>query len=104
MLGTIYNAIFAQPILNLLVGFYKLFLAVNLPGAFGWSIILLTVVIRALLQPFFHKQMETAHKMQELKPHLDRLSKKHGKDRAALQKEQMKLYQEAGINPAQGCL
>ena len=48
--------------------------------------------------------METAKKMQDLKPHLDRLSKKHGKDKKKLQEEQMRLYQQAGINPASGCL
>lgn len=48
--------------------------------------------------------METAKKMQDLKPHLDKLSKKHGTDRQKLQQAQLRLYQEAGINPASGCL
>lgn len=42
--------------------------------------------------------------MHDLKPHLDKLSEKHKKDRKKLQQEQMKLYQEAGINPLSGCL
>lgn len=100
----IYHVIFEQPIINLLVAFTKIFEGIHLPGAFGWAIIALTVLIRFLLQPFFHKQMEASHKMTALKPQLDNLAKKHGKDKARLQKEQLKLYQEAGINPAQGCL
>jgi YidC/Oxa1 family membrane protein insertase len=73
----IFDPFFAHPILNLLVIFYKLFLFVHLPGAFGFAIIALTIAIRLLFQPFFQKQIETAKKMQELKPHLDNLSSKH---------------------------
>jgi YidC/Oxa1 family membrane protein insertase len=100
----IFNTIFVIPILNLLVVFYKLFLLIKLPGAFGLAIIALTIFIRLLFQPFFKKQIETAKKMQELKPHLDKLSEKHKDDKKQLQAEQLKLYQQAGINPASGCL
>ena len=99
-----FNTIFVIPILNLLVAFYKLFLLIKLPGAFGFSIIALTAFVRLLFQPFFKKQLETAKKMQELKPHLDRLNQKHKNDQKTLQQEQLKLYQQAGINPASGCL
>jgi len=100
----IFDPFFANPILNLLVVFYKLFLFVKLPGAFGFAIIALTVAVRLLFQPFFQKQIETAKKMQELKPHLDNLSAKHKNDQKQLQAEQLKLYQQHGINPTSGCL
>ena len=100
----LFNTVFVIPILNLLVSFYKLFLLIKLPGAFGFAIIALTVAIRMLFQPFFQKQIETAKKMQDLKPHLDNLSVKHKNDQKQLQAEQLKLYQEHGINPASGCL
>ncbi len=101
---TFFNTAFVFPTLNLLVLFYQLFLFIRLPAAFGFAIITLTVFIRVILNPFFHKQMHTAKKMQELKPHLDKLSAQHKKDPKKLQQEQMKLYQEAGINPLSGCL
>lgn len=100
----IFNSIFVIPILNLLIGFYKVFTMIRLPGDFGFSIIALTVFVRVILHPFFKNQMETAKKMQDLKPHLDRIQDKHKKDPKKLQEEQMRLYQEAGINPASGCL
>ncbi len=93
-----------QPILNALVAFIKVFEFVGLPFAFGFSIVAITVVVRLILHPFFKQQMHTTRKMQELKPHLDKLSKKHKNDAKRLQQEQMRLYQEAGINPAMGCL
>ncbi len=104
MMGNIFFTVFQQPIVNLLVFFYHIFLAIHLPGAFGFAIIALTVLIRLLLHPFFKRQIETAKKMQDMKPHLDALQKKHKGDAKKLQAEQLRLYQEAGINPASGCL
>jgi YidC/Oxa1 family membrane protein insertase len=103
-IGQLFEVILVAPILNFLVAFYKVFLLIHLPGAFGFAIIALVVLIRALVQPFFRKQLETAKKMQELRPHLDRLNKKHKDDPKQLQAAQLKLYQEMGINPAAGCL
>jgi len=100
----LYDVIFAQPIVNLLVIFYQVFGFLKIPGAFGFSIISLTIFIRLILHPFFHQQMQTAKKMQDLKPHLDRLTAKHKGDPKMLQQEQLKLYKQAGINPASGCL
>ncbi len=99
-----FNTVFVFPILNILVFLYKIFLFIKLPGAFGFAIIGLTVLIRFLLHPFFKQQIETGKKIQELKPHLDKLAKKHKNDKQRLQQEQLKLYQQAGINPASGCL
>ena len=96
--------VFVQPILNLLVALYKLFLTLGVPGAFGLAIVALTAGVRLILHPFFKQQMHTAKKMQELKPHLDELNKKHKEDPKMLQQEQLRLYQEAGVNPAAGCL
>ncbi len=99
-----FNTYFVIPILNVLVVLYKAFLFVKLPGAFGFAIIGLTVLVRLVLHPFFKQQLEMTKKMQDMKPHLDRLSYKHKDDKNRLQQEQMKLYKEAGVNPASGCL
>lgn len=103
-IGAIFTTLFINPTLNVLVGFYQVFTQVGLPGAFGFSIIGITLAIRLLMHPFFSKQMHTARKMKELKPKLDELNKKHKNDKQRLQKEQLSLYQQEGINPASGCL
>ncbi len=95
---------FVFPILNVLMLFYKLFLSLHLPGAFGFSLIALTVAVRLLVHPFFRQQLESSKKMADLKPHLDRLNLKHKNNPKKLQEEQLKLYQQAGINPAGSCL
>jgi YidC/Oxa1 family membrane protein insertase len=103
-IGAIFTTLFINPTLNVLVGFYQAFTQVGLPGAFGFSIIGITLTIRLIMHPFFSKQMHTARKMKELKPRLDELNTKHKNDKARLQKEQLSLYQQEGINPASGCL
>ena len=66
-ISAVFNTVFFNPLLNLLVGFYKLFMLAKVPGAFGFSIIALTVFIRLILHPFFKQQIHTAKKMQEIK-------------------------------------
>ena len=48
--------------------------------------------------------LKTAKKMQDLKPHLDKLKEKHGSDKQKLAQAQMDLYKEHGVNPMAGCL
>lgn len=101
---SLFNTILIFPFINIILFFYQIFLFLRIPFAFGFSIISLTVLIRLLLHPFFHKQTLMAKKMAEIKPHLDRLAKKHKDDKKKLQEEQLKLYKEMGINPASGCI
>lgn len=69
----------------------------------GFAIILLTLIIRGILVPVTIPSLKSAKKLQELKPHLDRLKEKH-KDKKKLQLAQLELYKQHGINPASGCL
>src|SRR3989344_6905356 len=101
---TIFNQLLIWPFINLLMVFYKFFEIARVPGAFGLAIIALTLTIRGALQPLTKKQMESARKMQMIKPHIDELNKKHKDDKKKLQEEHMKLYKQHGINPAAGCL
>ncbi|MBI4038662.1 membrane protein insertase YidC [Candidatus Daviesbacteria bacterium] len=102
--GDIFNSIFLGPIINLLVLLYQGLLALRLPGTLGFSIIILTVIIRVLVWPFTSSQLKSAKKMADLKPHLDELKSKHKDDKKALAAAQMTLYREHGVNPAGGCL
>ncbi len=76
----------------------------------GWSIILVALLIRLLLLPLGIKQMrsmkEAQAKMKILQPELDKIKKKYAHDKKKQQEEQMKLQQESGIMKAQmaGCL
>lgn len=100
----IFYTLLVQPIVNVLVLIYHGLIVLHIPFALGFSIILLTVVIRAILYPFIHSQLKTSKKMQEITPHLNRLKEQHKNDSTKLQSETMKLYKEHGVNPVAGCL
>lgn len=103
-IGDIFNHAFLAPILNGLIFIFKLLEATHIPGALGFSIILLTVAIRLLVWPLYHSQIKSSQKMASLKPLLDELKAKHKDNKTALQQAQMQLYKEHDINPAAGCL
>lgn len=103
-MGNFFNTVFVHPLLNLLVAFYKVYEGMGTPGKLGLAIISFTVFIRIVMYPLFKKQMDTTNKLNALKPELDKLNQKYKDDKQKLQQEQLRLYQEAGINPAAGCL
>lgn len=100
----IFETFLTNPIFNLLIVFYKSLLFVGVPFALGFAIILLTLLIRMLLWPLTTAQLKSAQKMAALKPHMDRIKKEHGHDKARHQQELSKLYKDHGINPLAGCL
>jgi YidC/Oxa1 family membrane protein insertase len=102
--NNIFNTLLVIPILNALVGIYKVFLIFRIPGAFGFALIAMTVLIRLVLTPLTTTQLKSAKKLSKLKPTLDKLAQQFKNDKTRLYQEQMKLYKEAGINPAAGCL
>ncbi|MBU1200119.1 YidC/Oxa1 family membrane protein insertase, partial [Patescibacteria group bacterium] len=75
-----------------------------LGGNLGLAIIALTLFIRSILIPVTIPSLRSAKKMQELKPLLDKLKKKHKGDKKKIQQAQMELYKKNNINPAAGCL
>jgi YidC/Oxa1 family membrane protein insertase len=73
-------------------------------GNMGWSIIALTLVIKALVLPLAYKSYVSMAKMKELQPEMEKLKERAGEDRQALQQGMMKLYKDNKVNPASGCL
>jgi YidC/Oxa1 family membrane protein insertase len=79
-------------------------------GNFGWSIILLTVIVNVVLFPLRLKQQISMLKMQKIQPQMRRLQDQYKKlkandpRRTQVQTEMMGLYKEHGVNPMGGCL
>ena len=70
----------------------------------GISIILLTFTIMLLLYPLTAKQARSMIAMQMHQPEIKRIQAKYKNDRAKMNEEVMKYYQEQKINPLAGCL
>ncbi len=73
-------------------------------GNMGWSIILLTVIIKAVVFPLARKSYISMAKMKELQPEMEALKARVGDDRQKMQTEMMALYKKEKVNPAAGCL
>ena len=73
-------------------------------GNMGWSIIVLTLIIKALLLPLAYKSFVSMAKMKKLQPEMEKLKERAGDNREELQKGMMKLYRDNKVNPASGCL
>ncbi len=100
----IFDTLLVHPIINLLVVFYHALSFINIPFALGFSIILLTVVIRLILYPLTTAQLQMSKKMQELAPQLNKIKEKYKGDMKKQQEATMALYKEHNVNPAAGCL
>jgi YidC/Oxa1 family membrane protein insertase len=71
---------------------------------YGLAIILLTVLVRLVMSPVTYKSYLSQAKMKVLRPEIQDINTKFGKDAMKKQQETMKLYQKAGVNPMAGCL
>ncbi len=70
----------------------------------GISIILLTILVMLVMFPLTAKQAKSMLAMQRAQPEIKKLQAKYKNDRAKLNEEMMKFYQENKINPLSGCL
>ena len=92
-----------QPLIDVFEAVLKFFHnSVGVP--WGWSIVLLTVVIRALLVPLTLKQFHSMQAMQRLQPQLKAIQSKYKDDKQRQQQELMKFYRENNVNPLGSCL
>jgi len=79
-------------------------------GNYGWSIIVLTLLINLVMFPLRHKSVVSMRRMQEIQPEVKAIQDRYAKlkmtdpARANMNKEMMQLYKERGVNPASGCV
>ena len=76
----------------------------QLIGNMGWSIIALTLLIKAVLLPLAYKSYVSMARMKELQPQMEKIKERAGDDKQAMQKAVMELYKKEKVNPASGCL
>lgn len=76
----------------------------NVVGNWGWSIVLVTVLIKLA----FYRLSATSYKsmagMRKLQPKLQALRERYGDDKAKISQATMELYRQEKVNPLGGCL
>ncbi len=98
MIAHYFNLILSYPLLNLLVFTYH-----YIPDI-GIVIIVLTILIRLILFPSFHKQLKSQKAMAVLQPKMNDIKEKYKDDQQAQAKALMELYKEHNVNPLSSCL
>jgi YidC/Oxa1 family membrane protein insertase len=79
-------------------------------GNYGWSIVLLTVLINVAMFPLRHKSVVSMRRMQEIQPEMKSIQDRYAKlkmtdpARSKMNEEMMALYKSRGVNPASGCV
>lgn len=76
----------------------------NVVGNWGWSIILLTLLIKMVFYPLSAASYKSMAGMKKLQPRIKTLKERYKDDRQKFQMEMMALYKKEKINPAGGCL
>lgn len=100
MFSFLYNEVIYNPILNLLVFLYNI-----IPGHdIGVVIILVTLLIRLILAPSFHKSLKSQKAMNDLQPKLNELREKYKNNQQEQAKAMMQLYKDHKVNPFSSCL
>lgn len=79
-------------------------------GNYGWSIVVLTILINLAMWPLRHKSVVSMRRMQELQPQMKVIQDRYAKykitdpERGKMNTEVMALYKEKGVSPASGCV
>ena len=89
------NKYFFVPVFNFLEKFIR---------NYGLLIIVLVVFVKLVLMPLTYKSYVSMAKMRVLQPELTAMKERVGDDMAKQQSEQMKIYQEVGVSPLNGCI
>ena len=90
--------ILAQPLAWIMTWLY------NLIGNYGITVIVLTVIVKGFLYPFYKKQILSTSGMTDLQPKMQAIQRKYANDKETMNAKVAELYKEEGVNPMAGCL
>jgi YidC/Oxa1 family membrane protein insertase len=88
----------AKPIFWLLEQFHRLF------NNWGWAIVFVTIVIKALFFKLSAASYRSMANMRKLQPKIQALKERHGDDKQKFNQAMMELYRKDKVNPLGGCL
>jgi YidC/Oxa1 family membrane protein insertase len=72
-------------------------------GSWGWSIILITLLIKLVFYPLSEKSYRSMANMRKLAPRLAKLKETYGDDKQKMGQKTMELYKQEKVNPVSGC-
>lgn len=72
--------------------------------SYGWSLVLLTLLVRVMLWPLVASQTQSMQRMSQLQPTMKKMQEKYKNDPELMQKKFMEFYAKNRVNPMGGCL
>ncbi|PJD94102.1 MAG: membrane protein insertase YidC [Legionella sp.] len=73
-------------------------------GNWGWSIVLVTMLIKLVFYRLQAASFKSMANMRKLQPKIAALRERHGADKAKISQATMELYRQEKVNPLGGCL
>ncbi len=73
-------------------------------GNYGFSLIILTTLIKLAMYPSYKAQTLSSLSMQAMQPKIKEIQNRYGNDKETMNIKMQELYQKEGVNPAAGCL
>jgi len=91
-------SVIAKPMFWLLDWFNNMF------GNWGWAILMVTLIIKAIFYPLSAASYRSMANMRKFAPKMQQLKERYGDDRQKMSQAMMELYKKEKINPLGGCL
>jgi YidC/Oxa1 family membrane protein insertase len=91
-------SVIAKPMFWVLSWFHNLF------GNWGWAILMITLIIKAIFYPLSAASYRSMANMRKFAPKMQQLKERYGDDRQKMSQAMMELYKKEKINPLGGCL
>ena len=88
--------ILAQPLAWLMTWLYSLI------GSYGITVVVITIVVKGFLYPFYKKQILSTSGMTDLQPKMQAIQRKYANDKETMNEKVAELYKEEGVNPLAG--
>jgi YidC/Oxa1 family membrane protein insertase len=95
------------PVIQPLIDFFHailVFIHDSVGLGWGWSIIALTILVRAALLPLTFKQFHSMQRLAQLQPEMKKLQERFKGDKERMNQEMMRFYRENKVNPFASCL
>ncbi|MBD3669601.1 MAG: membrane protein insertase YidC [Gammaproteobacteria bacterium] len=73
-------------------------------GNWGWAIIIMTILIKAVFYRLQAKSFHSMAKMRKLNPRIQQLKERYGDNKQGFQQAMMELWKKEKVNPFGGCL
>jgi len=76
----------------------------SISGSYGWSVVLLTIIVKVSLMPLTMKSIRSSFEMQRLQPKMKEIQERFKDKPEVYNKKIMELYKDNKVNPLGGCL